>query len=221
MASGLTQGFFESDEEYEKKALLEAVKRISGVSQGLFQSDEDYIKDAMPEALKNASGEYQGFFETANDFCDRARSSALDKWSGTSQGFFEGEESYKDRAMDSLSSSMGGRYSSFTYLANENAKQIDDKGSESYSGYSNNSYNDINNNTTGFSEKYPILSSTLAGIGIGLAIVFVLTVITLDGIFFSESGQKVYNVISTIAFYGSIVVGFIRGVKKKFWQTIL
>lgn len=107
-ASGLTQRFWESDEDFEKRASSAALVNISGLTQHFWESDEDFEKRASGIALENMSGTHQHLFETEESFYQRASEEALKKASDTTPGLFESDEMYQNRAMASLASSLHG-----------------------------------------------------------------------------------------------------------------
>jgi len=100
--TGMRQGFFESEDDYIKRATKEALRKNTGLTQGFFESEDDYIKRANRTFLEKKSGTHQGFFESENAYLERASMAVLKQQSGLTQGWFESEESFRNRAMKEL-----------------------------------------------------------------------------------------------------------------------
>ena len=92
------QKWYESDEDFRRRATKENLEKASGSKQRMFESDEDYIERASREALEKAAGSRQGIFESNDHYRERTTREVLEKASGTHQRIFEKDGHYYDRA---------------------------------------------------------------------------------------------------------------------------
>ena len=109
------QGWFESDEAYQRRLADEADERTienasgSAPSQGWFESDDSYRDRVSREAneyrIEEATGDApsQGWFESDNDYRDRIEQEANERTvedlngSAPSKGWFESDDDYRVR----------------------------------------------------------------------------------------------------------------------------
>jgi hypothetical protein len=113
----MSQGFFETDEEYRKRLAREATERVvedvtgDAPEQGFFEDDKEYINRISREAnegvIQDSTGSApsQGFFESDGDYRERIVREAAERviedstGNAPSQGFFESEDEYRRRIM--------------------------------------------------------------------------------------------------------------------------
>lgn len=111
----MSQGFFESDEDYRSRMTQEANERVieestgSAPSQGWFESDEDYRSRISQEASERIIGDStgsapsQGWFESDDDYRTRVSREANERiiedstGSAPTQGWFESDNDYRSR----------------------------------------------------------------------------------------------------------------------------
>jgi hypothetical protein len=114
----MSQGFFESDDDYRDRMRQEAAERIIENStgdaprQGFFESNEDYRNRVVLEANERVvddstgSAPRQGWFEGDGDYRTRmfeeANSRIVEDATGSAprQGFFEDDEAYRSRVFE-------------------------------------------------------------------------------------------------------------------------
>lgn len=115
---GPKQGWFESDDDYQRRVALEADERTiedstgDAPSRGFFETDDDYRQRVAEEAnerrIEDSTGEApsRGWFESEDDYRDRIEEEANERTiedssgSAPEQGWFESDEDYGTRVRE-------------------------------------------------------------------------------------------------------------------------